>query len=183
MTDWSCRHSCSQLQPLQLLPTFRPPCIPPCFRNTSLLDVFLVLQRKRWSGVFAPINRYNAVQRKQKRSAKLDLLEKAVSILWPCHLSCQLTVLVDTKLVTTPETEQCHLVNLHKYNHQNSPFYTNLLLVVGMDFTLGHRGLRVSCKKQVLNIHEKHHCTVLWHKLKSSWNHQNDSSIWTDWLW
>jgi hypothetical protein len=121
--------------------------------------------------------------KKAEKKCQADLLEKAVSILWPCHLSCQLTVLVDTKLVTTPETEQCHLVNLHKYNHQNSPFYTNLLVVVGMDFTLGHCGLRVSCNKQVLNIHEKHRCKVLWHKLKSSWNHKNDSSIWTEWLW
>jgi hypothetical protein len=83
---------------------------------------------------------YNVVQRKQKRNAKLDLLEKVVSILWPCHSSCQLIMLMDTKLVTTLENEQCHLVNLLKYNNYNPPFYTNLLVVVGIILHLAIMG-------------------------------------------
>jgi hypothetical protein len=102
------------------------------------------------------------------------------------HPSCQLTVLMDTKFMTTPETEQCHLVNLHKYNHQTSPFYTNLLVIAGIDFTLDHCGLSISCNKQVLEKHhEKHQYIILWHKLESSWNHKNDNNIWMgscDWV-
>jgi len=73
-----------------------------------------------------------------------------------------------------------------QYNHQNSPFYTNLLVVVGIDFTLGHCGLSISCNKQVLEKHhEKHHYIILWHQLKRSWNHKNDNNIWMsscDWV-
>ncbi len=133
-----------------------PPHISPCL-HTSLFHKHIsiwfflsfivqesikVLRTKDW---------YNVIQRKQKRSDKLDLLEKDVSILWSCHPSCLLTMLVDTKLVTILETKHCHLVNLHKYNYQNFPFYTNLLIIIGIDYTLGHCGLSISCNKQVLN--------------------------------